>query len=113
MKTLGKIAIVAGATAVPFVGYGWRHLPVLPFRAVTSSPTSSLHEQPMKKEEKPAIAAVLRRYGERYAETEDTIWITPGLFFDRDLRWNYTSKSKTPIQLPEPTSGLAPGRGSS
>lgn len=74
--------------------FGWDRFTICPFRAVVSDqgPDHVLSEFPVSKEEKAAFAAVLSQYGERYRETSDGIWITPRLYFDKELRWNYTSK---------------------
>ena len=70
--------------------------PIMPFRPVVSDFGANhvLTEIPLKKEEKKAILAVLESYGEVCRETETSLWISPRLYFDRELRWNYTSKSR-------------------
>jgi hypothetical protein len=63
-------------------------------RAVTSdqAPEPRLHEREITVDELAAFADVLSKYGERFSETPNRILITPRLYFDQELRWNYTSK---------------------
>ena len=88
--------LFSSTAAVAVVALAYFQAPLLPFRTVVSDhgPTHILTEAPLKKEEKQAVAAVLDRYSVRYLQTESSILITPQLFFDRELRWNFTSKSR-------------------
>ena len=56
------------------------------------APESRGIERPVQHEVRAAFTAVLGRYGERYQQTKEGILITPRLYFDNELRWNYTTK---------------------
>lgn len=88
--------LVGSVAALALATFAYFQVPILPFRTVVSDygPNHILTEAPLKKEEKQAVAAVLDRYSVRYLQTESLILITPQLYFDRELRWNFTSKSK-------------------
>ncbi len=90
MLLVGAIALIG------LVFWSYSRAPIFPFRTVVSDrgPNHVLNEASLKKEEKKKIIAVLDRYGEIYHETDTSVWITPRLFFDKELRWNYTSKAR-------------------
>jgi len=95
MKPPVRLAIVSAALVVIGISvYGWHRWTICPMRAVVSdsSPKPRLNERQIATEEMPAFAAVLTKHGEPYSKNVDTILITPRLYFDRELRWNYTSK---------------------
>jgi hypothetical protein len=88
--------LLSSMVAGVLVALAYFQAPVLPFRTgvAVHGPNHTLTEAPLKKEEKQAVAAVLNSYSVRYVQTESSILITPCLFFDREMRWNYTSKAK-------------------
>ena len=95
MKPQARLAVFAGGLVIAgLLVYSWHRCPICPMQAVTSdsAPEPRLHQRPIAADELPAFAAVLARYGEPYSERADRILITPKLYFDRELRWNYTSK---------------------
>jgi hypothetical protein len=95
MKPPVRLAAFAGGLVIAGLSvYSWHRWPICPMQAVTSdsAPEPRLHERPIAADEIAAFAAVLAKYGEPYSERADGILITPRLYFDRELRWNYTSK---------------------
>ena len=95
MKPQARVAIVAGGLVIAGLSvYSWHRWPICPMRAVTSdsAPEPRLRDRSIAVDELPAFATVLAQYGEPYSERADRILITPRLYFDRELRWNYTSK---------------------
>src|ERR1051326_431498 len=97
MKSGARVILLVSAGVAmlgAFVAY--HELPLLPFRPVVSDagPNHVLTESTLGKDQKSAIIGVLARYEERYCDYGDSIWITPKLYFDKELRWNYTSKSQ-------------------
>ncbi len=95
MKPQTRLAVVAGGLVIAgLLVWSWYRWPICPMLAVASdsAPEPRLHQRPIAADELPAFAAVLARYGEPYSERADRILITPKLYFDRELRWNYTSK---------------------
>jgi hypothetical protein len=89
-------SLVGSLVGLALAVYCYFQAPILPFRTVVSGggPDHILTESALKKEEKQAVAAVLDGYGVRHFQTKSSILITPRLFFDRELRWNYTSKAR-------------------
>jgi hypothetical protein len=94
MKRGAKLLI--SLTVLGLIVFCYFQAPILPFRSVTfiGGPDHILSDTPLKKEEQQAVAAVLEGYGVRHLQTESGILVTPRLFFDREMRWNYTSKAK-------------------
>ena len=95
MKPPVRLGIISAALVVIGLSiHGWHRWPICPMRAVESdfAPEPRLHERTITTAEMPAFVAVLTEYGEPHSESGDTILITPRLYFDRELRWNYTSK---------------------
>ena len=91
-------AIVLGCGALASIlsaAYFW--LPLIPFECVYHDGTGAhcLLGQPIQSPEQSArVAAVLKRYDEPYWRPGDVIVLVPlALAFDRELRWNYTSKA--------------------
>lgn len=57
-------------------------------------------DEPMSAEFKENIKFVLRHYGKHYKENQNgDILIPEGLWADRDLMWNYTTKANDPTWL--------------
>ena len=83
--------VVAGTTF-----HGWHRWAVCPLYAVVSdgAPEPRLVEQRVAPEEIPAFAELLARHGQHHVVTPSGIRITPALYFDRELLWNYTSKAR-------------------
>lgn len=92
-----KAKVLLGSVFVfVLLAFAYFQAPILPFRTVVSDygPNHILTEVSLKKVEKQAVAAVLDRYSVRYLQTESSILITPQLYFDREMRWNFTRKAK-------------------
>ena len=84
------VIIIIFAIAVLF-------LPVFPFKTVihNGSGENFLIEKTLTNEAQiNSICMTLERYGECYWKTKNKLRVPIKLYFDKDLRWNYTSKSE-------------------
>lgn len=90
-----RLSILIGIALAGVAIVTWFLIPILPFRAVfhDGSAHHNLSTSTLRPEDRAKIELVLKKYGEHYWTTDTGILITPQLFFDPQLRWNYTSKS--------------------
>jgi len=74
----------------------WTRIPFLPFYAVyhDGSDRHQLYEKVIPRESHEAFEHVLIAYRQPYWISAERILIVPKLYFDRELRWNYTSRAE-------------------
>lgn len=92
-------------TAIILIGYVAFHIPVWPFFPVFY--VLPFHEREklasvspfLTQEDADAIGCILNKYNEKYLWANNVIFVSHSLFFDKELRWNYTTKSGMLIPL--------------
>ena len=87
---LVAISVVFGAA------YIWQTVPLVHFAPVRMDASQRLQasNELLTKEQADRVEAVLQQYGERYRRADsDIVFITLGLSGNRELVWNYTTKS--------------------
>lgn len=101
MKKKITIGLVGIALIVAF-GFSWNFATVCPFVAVYHDGTGdhNLVEIEIKEDDIKPLHIVMDRHEEHFRVKGDEIFITPKLYFNEQLRWNYSSKAG--IQNPQP-----------
>ena len=106
-----KKKITIGFTAiVPITAFAlfWNVATVCPFVGVYHDGTGehNLIEIEISEDDIKPLHIVLDRYEENFRVKGDKLFIAPRLYFDEQLRWNYSSKAG--IQEPQPVGAGQP-----
>ena len=94
-RVLAVLALVA-ISVVFGAAYIWQTVPLVHFAPVRIDVSQQLQasNELLTKEQADKVEAVLQQYGERYRRADsDIVLITLGLSRNRELVWNYTTKS--------------------
>ncbi|WP_269539043.1 hypothetical protein [Cerasicoccus fimbriatus] len=93
-----KKKITIGFIGIAFIaafGFSWNFATVCLFVAVYHDGTGehNLIEAEIKEDDIKLLHIVLDQYEEDFRVKGDKIYITPRLYFNEQLRWNYSSKA--------------------
>ncbi len=100
MNTRIRVYIVLVTSVLIVVAsslYAWYNAPVMPFRPVRMDSHQQLqvHNEALTRMRADSVEGVLQRYHETYRRSDtNTVLITPSLYSDTELMWNYTSKAE-------------------
>ena len=106
-----KKKITIGFIGISFIvtfWFSWNLATICPFVAVyhDGSGDHNLIEIEIKENDIKPLHIVLDQYEENFRVKGDKLFIAPRLYFDEQLRWNYSSKAG--IQEPQPVGAGQP-----